>query len=507
MSVPHTHESWALWHDALITPLINNACGEDLKYEDSFKALKSSSSGVGEVDFKALFILGTDLLATKTKDLRVMSYTCLAASSEYGVEGLIASLSVFNSLVNEFTAHIHPLKPRARGSVHTWFLQQQGRLRGIIEQHKQPTAQQWHALNIQVNEYGQSSARQLDEEAGPLADLTQWIEQGCKSNPLVIESPAEAMSSQGTQDIASPAQIEPTQQGAGVVKNIDSDSVFIAQTRVLISYDKEAKRYERMVKMARATRWSGLKLPPNEQGKTRLPAPRTAAFAPIENALMNADHEQGLIKAEALFMEGAMHFNLNLQVLTIELLRKLGLGNLERWLSVQVLALINECAGLLSLTYDDGTPFCSAKSKTVLDEIKESITPQASSAVKAPDEDIQKSAFSLADDAKLHQALQRVDELPQNCAYSKARADLLKARVLMRADNPVLAKPLFLKLIDQVETQQLAAWHRDFAMHVWRYAQQCFVALPEQDDEFKQLAESLTQKMLITNTTSAIGWI
>ncbi len=33
---PHTHNSWELWLEELSKPLSGLACGEDLKYEETF---------------------------------------------------------------------------------------------------------------------------------------------------------------------------------------------------------------------------------------------------------------------------------------------------------------------------------------------------------------------------------------------------------------------------------------------------------------------------------------
>ena len=99
-NTPHTHTTWIEWLEALSAPLPGNKCGEDLKYEETFKALKASSSGVGEVDFKVMFIQASDLLNTQSKDLRIVSYLALAATSEFGVTGLTHTLLLFKRLLN-----------------------------------------------------------------------------------------------------------------------------------------------------------------------------------------------------------------------------------------------------------------------------------------------------------------------------------------------------------------------------------------------------------------------
>lgn len=173
---PHTHNSWQLWLDELAAPLQGLPCGEDLKYEETFKSLKASSSGVGEVDFKVMFIQATDLLQNKSKDLRIVSYLCLAATSEFGVQGLISSIKLFNKILADFSNDVHPLKERMRSAVNTWFLQQQERLKGISQSHS-ATAEQWAELDAVLTDYNQHSVPLLDSESGPLSTLNEWTDE------------------------------------------------------------------------------------------------------------------------------------------------------------------------------------------------------------------------------------------------------------------------------------------------------------------------------------------
>lgn len=519
MSQPHNYESWQEWWRKLSTPLLENSCGEDLKYDESFKQLKASSSGVGEINFKAMFISGSELLESKTKDVRVIAYTCLAATSEFGIDGLTYSLRLLNNALDIFEEHIHPLKPKARASVHHWFLQQQNRLKGIVEISSQPTPEQWHSLQTEIKNYGEQSAKKLNPEAGPLSALLQWLEQACKSNPLPQEKPPvqESKASELTQTHNEQAAISQSEaqsplaeyvQAPPQQQELNSDSAYLSQVRHLMRYDKDEKNVSRLLMVSRAVRWSGLKLPPHSQGKTRLPAPRKTAFAPIANALNNHSFEEAFFQAETLFMEGAMHFNLNLQMYCIEALKKMGQANLAHWLEQQLVLLIKDKSELLSLKYEDGSEFCSVGNKEKLSEL----LTQSSNSVEQNQDDpflqAQSKSFELVEQGDLQNALLHIDALPKNDDFSKARAELIKARVLLRAEHPAFAHPIFKQLLDLIECHGLENWQQDFTLEVWRYAKQCFSALATNaDDEFSQQAALLQSKMLVTNATTAIGWI
>ena len=131
----YTHDNWQKWTEHLCSPFTEVICGEDLKYEEDFKYLKTSFSGVSELDCKKVFITATQLTAEKSKDLRIVSYLLCAATREYGVEGLLNGLILLNRLAEQFFTDLHPLKDKARKAIPVWLLSQQSRMIAFAEQH------------------------------------------------------------------------------------------------------------------------------------------------------------------------------------------------------------------------------------------------------------------------------------------------------------------------------------------------------------------------------------
>lgn len=510
MSAPYQFDSWQAWHEAMLAPLEPQQCGEDLKYDDGFKQLKASSSGVGEQDFKALFILGSELVQQKSKDLRLASYLCLAATHEFGLVGFYHSLAVFNDLVRDFGVSCHPHKAKAKSFVHVWFLQQQERLIALAEQQQNVPAQLWHELKDQVSRYGDECVKLLDPESGPLATISSWAQQGCSKNPVVVSEPnvkensPQTSNEKATQTAAAPAA---TQRGAAQELALESD--YMAVVRQLLAFDREQKNWSRLLQVARATRWATMKLPPNEGGKTRIPAPRNTAFTPIENALADDLYDDAILAAEALFMEGAMHFNLDLQMHTLAALKKANRNALVTWLTEQIRLLVKRLPELTELKYDDGSAFCSAKSKAQIIEMTEQ--ENASPTVASDDPLLQKQneLLNLVESEDLPKVLTEIENLTQNNEVSRLRAQLLTARVLIKAEKAPQALPLFNHLLKLVDECHLVMWQQQLAMEIWRYAMQCFKALAQGDDEqeFSQQAIEIEKKMLVTNVTTAIGWI
>lgn len=531
------YSTWDHWLSALLTPCQTSQCGEDLIYDERFKLLKASSSGVAEQDYKQLFIVGSELFEKESKDLRIASYLLLAATSEFGIQGLIYSLSLINQLVNKHSAEMFPVKERPRKAVHSWLLQQQDRLKGICEQSEDIKPEDWRALKEQIEGYKNETLIALDDSAGPLATLHDWVELGCKQNPVVtatdeklnLNHEAEQADSDKTDkktEVVKPhSKTEPHQTLKSDVKvskpnvseislpsasEVGSDSQYASLIRTLIQHDKEKALYQRMMQLARAYRWGSLAVPPHdEQGKTRVPAPRETAFAPIEHAKQSGNFEQGFLLAEAVFMEGAMQFNLDLQHLTVGLLKSMNKQSLGEWLTAQVKYLISAYPEITKLKYDNGLAFASAKTIAWLDELKVADKAANNAVVENdPFQKIEQEALSLADENKLSDALQLLLSVPARTSFDDAKLQLLRAKLLLRNEQYALAKPLFEQLLDHIEQYDLARWHQDFVMQVWRFALRCFSSLSQQeDDEFYQRAKTIETRMLVTDTASAITWL
>ncbi|MFC3032160.1 type VI secretion system domain-containing protein [Pseudoalteromonas fenneropenaei] len=533
---PHQYHSWQAWHEALLQPCLPEPCGEDLIYDERFKTLKASSSGVAEYDFKRLFVLASELAEKESKDFRVLSYLMLAASSEFGMTGLLASFKLLNDSAQQFAEALYPRKEKARLAVHHWFLQQQERLKGICEHKGNIAAADWHELRAELTRYRDSTLPLLDKDAGPLATLQAWVEQGCKQNPIA-QAAAEVRASEvpATSNpipVANAVQAEqvtvaqsaavamPVQNTVRaetpVVSNlppatdISSDSQFLAVVRSLLSHDKEAKNYLRMMMLARAARWGSLIIPPHDaNGNTRVPAPRETALAPINHAKQQGHFEQALVLAENVFMEGAMQFNLDLQHNIVGLLRQAQLLDAAKWLEHELSGLLARFPMLGKLKYDNGQAFCSAKTAAWLEELAavQSATDTSTSEVDSLLE-AEQTAYALVDQGEVAQALQTIAILPNRSAFDAAQLQLLRAKILLRNEQYALAQPLFEQLLEQIEQHQLARWQQAFALQVWRFAKRCFAGLSQtSDDEFSVRAKAIETRMLVTDTATAIAWL
>ncbi|MBU2894377.1 TssA family type VI secretion system protein [Colwellia sp. D2M02] len=523
MTQHHTHDNWSAWLEQLSSPLGDIACGEDLKYEEDFKYLKSSFSGVSELDCKHIFITATRLTSDKSKDLRIASYLLFAAASEYGVAGLASGLALFNHFVESFLPDVHPTKDKARKAVHTWLLGQQNRIIALAEQQGQFAPELIVELQQQLNKYAHENVRKLDQDAGPLSDFMQWADKLQKKYPVIVEK-VETVKPEASQAVekhtvssesADQAQNVTAQNVshsavAAPLQNIESDTQFAEMLRKLLAFDKEKQNIARLMRLSRAARWSDIKLPPNEQGKTRIPAPRSTAFSPISNALNNDDYFNALMLGEALFMEGAMHFNLDLQAMQLNALKGLGNPVVIKQLELELYQLTSRFPQLSQLTYDDGSALCSAKTKDIISDIAGQFN-QIDSAAGANNtefEQAEATAKEQVEQGKLDNALVTLGALPASDAFTQANVQLLKAKMCLLSERYDFAAPMLVELVQKIDKHELGQWQPAFCMQVWRNAVLCFDTLAASgDDALAGKSQTLKQKMILTQPEVALGWI
>lgn len=530
----YTHDNWLSWLEQLSSPLTDIPCGEDLKYDEDFKYLKSSFSGVNELDCKKIFIIGTKLSAEKSKDLRIVSYVLLAAAGEYGVEGLTNGFALFNALAEHFFTEVHPLKDKVRKGVHTWMLNQQDRMVALTEQ-----AISKNEINIspkgiillqeQLAIYGEKTARKIDDNAGPLSDLAHWANKLSKKYPVVIEKEVlkESINSQNdvkattevTAKLSNDNNIDVDNNANQTIQHtppitrveaIETDTQFTNVLRKLLAFDKEKSNVVRMVALSRAARWADIKLPPNEQGKTRIPAPRNNAFNPIINALANSDNIGAFMLGEALFMEGAMHFNLDLQAMQLTALKGLNNTVAVNQLELNLYQLISRFPQLSQLTYDDASNFCSAKTKEIISDITAQFS-SSNNAVSIDDEVLEQAentAKEWVNKSKLENALAELNRVPANTAYERAKVMLIKAKMCLLSERYDFAAPMLKELNKLIDEHELGQWQPDFSMQVWRNSVLCFDTLSTNgNDALKEQSTKLKQKMILTQPEIALGWI
>lgn len=121
---------------ALRAPLAGDSpVGADLFLEPDVEPLKAeieklTSIEGGAPDWGLLVEKGEELLASKTKDLRLAIWLSVAGAERSGWRGLVRGLAVVHSFVNDLWEPLLPVRPKARQNIVLWLAE---RAQPVIE--------------------------------------------------------------------------------------------------------------------------------------------------------------------------------------------------------------------------------------------------------------------------------------------------------------------------------------------------------------------------------------
>lgn len=115
--------------EALLAPISDEQpCGEDLRYDAAFDAVQSAfqhslrcEQGLVEdeshtrvqADWRVVIQRAGEMLARRTKDLRIVAWLVRALASQDGFAGLVVGLALLRRLLEQFWDGLYPLDPES----------------------------------------------------------------------------------------------------------------------------------------------------------------------------------------------------------------------------------------------------------------------------------------------------------------------------------------------------------------------------------------------------------
>lgn len=103
-----------------------NPTGSDQKYEDTYLAIESeidktmSASNVGDVDWKLIYELSTQILEDKSKDLKIASYWLYSQWKLSSWDGLEVSLPLYTELIDTYIMKLFPKSTKVKLRILEW---------------------------------------------------------------------------------------------------------------------------------------------------------------------------------------------------------------------------------------------------------------------------------------------------------------------------------------------------------------------------------------------------
>lgn len=499
-------QQWIEQTAGLIGPIdAENPVGEDPRYSDRFSELKMEIEKRTDVDYERIRTLAEEILNEQAKDIRVASYLLLSMARQDGLEGLGRGMTLLLQLLNQYGEDLHPTRIKARLSALRWFQQEK-----VLHFAQQATEQVTGDVAEQAMKVYDSLFALLSDQSGePMSwpELQKWLKaqqpekQQSKSEPEPDKQP------QASAGAGAVVASKPVTQGAA----IQSTNQYQQAVRQLIAYYREQDAFEKQVSLACTVQWAGLALPPNDDGKTRLPAPRAASLTRIRNAMDNQQWQDGLNAALDAFMEPGGNFMFDIMKQAAECAQHLNIPSVSQHILAQLSLLTTRLPKLLQLRFENDEPFASAKVNAWLEQTEQS-NGHASSSVDTLSEWL-KEARALADAESLQSALSWLATQPVGSQLERIQNDFCKAQICVEQDRSNLALPILLQLVKDVERFHLAGTAPQTAMQVWRTLYRLLkeqLTSVEQDDqrlEMENQIDHLQSLMCTTDVASAIQWL
>ena len=481
------------WITALTTPFADGAERDDPRYGDAFVLIKQEIDKRSGNDYDEVVRLAKQVLAEEGKDLRVAGYLLLALSYVEGASGFRDSLWIYEGLLRNCADELFPAKPGARLAALRWL--NNAKLRAYVTEQgndaDHATLQQIAASIEQINAAIADLADGADETLPRFTLLDDWLaerlEQTAPKAPPVVPAdgaadPAPAASGEARKPAAQSAPVAP--MPAAGAELTEAERLRHGQNLCRIFLD--AGDTVRAVSLARALRWSTLRLPPHENGRTRLPAPRAAGLAAIRNALAGNDPKAALSQSEAMLFEPSGQFLLDLAWLSHEAAVALGDDALAEALVGQTGLLLARLDGVLDLQFEDGTPFASAEARPWLEQCVPSGGGGGPGLQGRLDEELNALIDTARDTARKQGLPEALNLFAGYGAYTERQRFLMRmamAGLCLEQGRVEIAWPVIEELWDTAEARHLAWWDVDLVITLARYARSALRTLQGQADE------------------------
>ena len=478
--------------DRITQPITEDApCGEDVKYDDDFQAIKQQINQIGsvsgEVDFDEVVSKSYHILEAKSKDLMTASYLSLALARTQGADGALEGLLVLHTLMRDFWEGLHPQKPIRRRNALQFV---SDRLQDTFELWDPPQPEEREALELAVEASAAIQAyamAALGEQAPALSGLTNGLRERVRRLPKPPDPAEDAAPDASADDASGEAPGPPRATGprAAVASAADARSAVIEAATFLRETDATNLVPYRLL---RSLRWDILTdAPPNENNVTRLEPPLEQRRTYLRGLLEKGEHETLLKEGERSFQDGTFHVWLDLQRLTISALDGLGASYapLAEALTTDLAVLVRRVPVLLTLRFTDDTPFAdgltvdwidtTVRPALAADGAASSTTSQAEEADPLADAYTEARAQSGSDLAAALAILQAV--APDGTQRFAFRRRLYKATLCTRAGQHTVARALLESLVDDIRRHQLHTWEPRLALAAQKELYACYTAL------------------------------
>lgn len=352
----------------LLEPIAGpSPAGSDVTYDDLFQQIKAEvdkleSASAAGVDYDLVVRLAREVLRERSKDLRVAIYLAMGLVQTRGLSGAADGVALIYRLVERYWEAMYPPEHRLAA--------RRNALQGLSDRLKEwvagekPAEADRAALEQAIEDVRALQAfvmGRMEENAPAISGLVKAFEEALRRVPKAQQVPQNAPAA-SPPSAGGPAPAAPATAAAPAGGGEEGFRSVAEAERAVFRVADYLRQKERSSPtsylLARSVRWGGLEQePPNENGKTLIPAPIAQRRTYLAGLLERGEYGTLLEEAELSFQESP--FWLDLQRYTVLAAEQLGppFAGVRDAVLYEVALLLRRFERLPRLQFSDGTPF------------------------------------------------------------------------------------------------------------------------------------------------------
>ncbi len=492
-------QPYAALIEKIKTPIApDDPCGEVVRYDDDFQELKSEIDKMGDIDYERIVELGHSILSTKSKDLTTAGFLSLGLLRTKGIEGMAEAIIIIDTLVETFWEHVHPIKPIRRRNAIQYVADQ---LKSWLDQRlgkQKPTEEERAPLEVaqsQLKELQGFTMKELEDKAPALSGVLKSLQETIRRlpKPVAPEPKPEAAPPQTATATASATAATATAPPATAVPTTFASASDVKQTlfKVASHLRDEDRKNPIPYRLLRVQRWGRLmKEPPNDGGKTKIPAPVAQRLAYFSGLLEKGEYEKLLEEGEDDFQGKSIYLWLGLQRLMASSAEALGVPyqGVAEAVMIETAVLLKRVPGLVGMSFNDGTPFVDPMTQEWLDTKVNALLGAGEggggdasagggggSHVDAQYAEARKKLGT--GDLAGALGVMRQDSGKDASEEDRFRRRLYVAVLCVRGNQPNMARAMLESLDEEASRFELDTWNPALTLEVWGNLYTCYSAL------------------------------
>jgi type VI secretion system protein VasJ len=489
----------------------DNPAGSDIRYDPEFEELQaeidklSSPTTIETMDWGKVARLSSEILAQKSKDLRVASYLSIALIYTQQIEGFAGGLRVYLDLLEQFWENLFPLKARMRGRVMAleWWLE---KTETALNQMKKTSIarEQINLIRDTAEKIDQFLQHNIEEHLS-LSPVYEFLN---SLDALSEEQPGEKVHAQASPEAAKQGvPVSATEvKEEGLIEAIstprEAEQVLNFAVRkmsdVATYFWQQDISNPMLYRLDRITAWMTVgELPPSTDTQTRIPPPAAQVKNILDDLKNRGDHESLLKVVEEKLSQFIFWIDLNR--LAAEALSALGdkYERANQAVCQETALFIHRLPGLEELAFSDGTPFADHETRQWLKMISLSATSEPSESAAITESDVSSEGVMIQQEMKEAQALIRkkklieaIDRIQQKIHQSFSRKEkllwrLALSQLFINNNKPQFLIPHLEQIMTDIDMFKLEEYDPLFALKCLKLVWQGFHLQSDQTSKDK----------------------